>query len=340
MNDIYEKKLQEEAARGEFVYAGIDPQGYMQKHGKWPEETEAMRKEREAAQRSADLESIRIAEYDRKGPMPQSLTEEERRQKELEDRLNTVREVDALTASSHRVEPAMAPKFANPYDNLEAQNAMERIVQIHRQEDMPKKEILEGLKTALPASSEELKTDLQSLDFRLDFMKDLVECYGQRVMDVSGFYQEDFTPEASDKVNKVVSDYANLLATLSSCGYNFGSVYDSYTARGYDPYKPNMYLSESSSIMFKRLRNGCNIDIQIPKDYNNQSPNPSADAVAVFHCLDEELKRNPNIDYLWAKLQGVPLQKFEAARKTQMAQDQAQRAEIISELSKQGEMKL
>ena len=142
MDDIYAQRAKEEAARGEFVYAQIDPEGYMQKHGKWPEETPAMRKEREMAQRASDLESIKRAEYDRKGPMPRPLTEEERREKELADRLDTVHEVDRITAASHQVEPAMGQKFANPYDNRDAQDAMERITQIHRLEDMPKKEIL------------------------------------------------------------------------------------------------------------------------------------------------------------------------------------------------------
>ncbi len=335
MEDIYAQKAREEAARGEFVYAEIDPQGYIQKHGKWPEETEAMRKEREMAQRAADLEGIKRAEYDRNGPMPKPLTEEERREKALNDRLDTVHEIDAMQAAAHRVEPAMAPKFANPYDNRDAQDAMERITQIHRQEDMPKKDILAGLKAALPASSTELKAALKALDFRLDFMKELVEYYGQKVAAIGASCEADLTPEASEKVNKAVSDYANLLATLSSCGYNFGSVYNSYTARGYDPYKPEMYLNEATSIMFKRRRNGCNIDIQIPKDYNMQNPNPSADAVTVIHYLDEELKRNPDVNYLWSKLQGTSLEKFEAARKAQMAQDQTQRTEIINGITKQ-----
>lgn len=272
LDEINDAKRKEDEARAEQVYAKIDPQAYYEKYGQWPEETEKQRKERD-----------------------------------LNDRLEEVKEVDAIMASHHRVPSAPAPKFTNPYDNEDAAHTMEAMAVEHSKEDAPKKAILAELKEHLPKSSEDLKRALEALDYRLDFMKELVEHYGTHFAYKAEIYNEDFTPEASMEVNQALSDYLNLVATLANCNYNFGSTTDSYANNTeYDPYRPEMYIDLASTVMFRRARNGCDINIPIPKNYSVGGP--TADAVTILRYLNEQLKHNDDIELYWEKLTNEALE--------------------------------
>ena len=307
LDEINAAKRKEDEARAEQVYAKIDPKSYYEKYGRWPEETAKQRQERERKERLDELDAIAKAEAKRGTIPPKPLTEEERRERDLNDRLEEVREVDAIMASHHQVKPAPAPKFANPYDDEDVAHAMEAMVADRRMKDAPKKTILEQLKDHLPESSEDLKIALELLDYRLDFMKELVEHYGRAFAHKSDIYVQDFSPEASAEVNKALSDYLNIVATLANCNYNFGSTTDSYTSnKGYDPYKPEMYMTLASSVMFRRARNGCDINIPIPRNYGVGGP--TADAVTVLHYLDEQLKHNEIIEFYWDKLTNEALE--------------------------------
>ena len=137
-------------------------------------------------------------------------------------------------------------------------------------------------------------------------MKRLVEGYRSQFIDIAKKLKDNFSPEANEMVNSKLTEYLCLIETLKSNGYQFGSTKDSYTAspteHQYDPYKPEMSLGEAVSIMDLRRRNGANVDIIFPVNYNLDDPNQTQiDAVNVIDLVDKHLKDNPYIDFLWKK---------------------------------------
>jgi hypothetical protein len=177
----------------------------------------------------------------------------------------------------------------------------EMIAAESRRRDQDKTILLNSLMTNLPENSDELKLALEGLDLRLDFMKKLVDNYYWKFMRTCNEYKSDFSEEASAEINQSLATLLNLVETLKSCGYNFGSDINSYKSGGYDPYKPDINLNDVQSMMFRRKRNGANVQIGSPKDYYQDENQPTYDAVDMVNCVNKHLENYQNMDYLWEK---------------------------------------
>jgi len=165
--------------------------------------------------------------------------------------------------------------------------------------------MLNQLLTSMPQNKTDLIFCLESIDYRLDFLKKLVEHYRDQVLSVASQYKEDYSIEASNIVNEKVTQYLCLLETLKTQGYNFGSVSNSYTNNSnyYDPNKPEVQLEEIMSIMHVRRKNDAEVQIVFPIDYDlNNEMQQKADAVSIINSVNEHLKNNPYMSQIWKKI--------------------------------------
>lgn len=168
--------------------------------------------------------------------------------------------------------------------------------------EAPVYEMLDGIIKDMPRNSVELKEKLASVDYRLDYMKYLIDGVQKELYVELKENLDNFTPEASAQINQKLSNYLSLLATLKQAGYNFGSQRNSYSKADYDPYKPDIDLYEIADFMQYRRKNGAMVDISIPLDYDMDNPQVSTDAIRIINCLDQYLANNPNAMYIWESL--------------------------------------
>lgn len=216
---------------------------------------------------------------------------------------------------SYKFRPTGEVTTGSIYDADEkTTEGIERMVKGQKEKDLPKKKIINDILNNFPSNSEELKSQLEKVNYRLDLMKMLVEGYKNQFINISNQYKDVFTPEASEIVNNKLTEYLCLIETLKSAGYNFGSTANSYndstTMHQFDPHRPDVGISEIMSIMFSRRKNGADINIIFPVDYDLTSVEnqPKADAVTIINNVDKHLQNNPYVSMFWSKAGYIPQQ--------------------------------
>ena len=198
--------------------------------------------------------------------------------------------------------PEFKTTGAPSYD--ERTKADEIQVQIARERDKNKFNIINTLMKEMPKNKEDLVLLLTETDFRLDLMKTLVEYYKDQFLYIASQYKQNYTKEASELINSKLTEYLCLIETLKSCGYNFGSEINSYSnLTNYDPYRPDTQLLDIMSIMHVRRKNDANVQIIFPINYDltNIDFQIKGDAVTIIYNINEHLKNNPNMSVIWSK---------------------------------------
>ncbi len=171
--------------------------------------------------------------------------------------------------------------------------------------------ILNDLINKFPSTKEGLVNCLEALDYRLDFLKQLVENYRDQFINIASQYKNDYTQEASDIVNAKLTEYLCLIETLKSQGYNFGSEFNSYNRNDYyDSNKPQLLLEDIMSVMHVRRKNEADVSIIFPLDYNldDMDFEQKGDAVTIINNVNEHLKNNPYMNVLWNRAGYVALE--------------------------------
>ena len=177
-------------------------------------------------------------------------------------------------------------------------------VKLAQKRDKLKFEAINILLKEFPKKKEDLIFLLDETEYRLDLMKQLVEYYKEQFLEVANQYRKDYSLEASSIVNSKLTEYLCLVETLKSCGYNFGSNFDSYTnTSSYDSYKPDTQLLDIMSIMHVRRKNGADVEIIFPINYdlNNIEYQIKGDSITIINIVNEHLKNNLNVNILWSK---------------------------------------
>lgn len=193
--------------------------------------------------------------------------------------------------------------------NDEDLKTKESIVARNREVDALKREELKSIINSFPKTSEELIKRLNDADIlnaqniRLDLLKILVETYRNKTLDAISKYRHDFSHEASTIINSNITNYLCLIETLKLNGYNFGSTKDSYYDMRFDSQKPEMFIDELMTYMYTRRKNGANIEIPYPLNYNldDLENTQKGDAVAILYCLSCHLENNLYMDLVWQK---------------------------------------
>ena len=192
---------------------------------------------------------------------------------------------DILAAKEYeRNHPNFKTTGGPNYD--ERVNASEMMVAQSRERDRDKKEILATLIQKLPDNYVDLNNALQSIDYRNDLVKVLMDSYGEKVKTTAGMYQKDYSDEASLYVNSIVYAYLCLIETLKRNDVNIKQT--------------DVILYEIMDMMQKRRRNGADVQIGLPIDYNPE--NPKVDGVSATFCVAEHIRGNKNMNLLWMKM--------------------------------------
>ena len=218
--------------------------------------------------------------------------------------------IDPSNASKENVVPDS--NYIPPYGPAEDApdhviKGMEEAARKRIKEEAPKRAILDKILNNFPNNSDELLSLLQMLEFRVDFMKELLERSRNQFIDLATKFKNDFSPEASKLINTKLTEYLCLIETLKSyTDYNFGSETNSYNKHFnyFDGYKPDLKMTEIIvDIMHQRRINGADIDIIFPINYDlsNIENQPKCNAVTVAYNVDQHLQNNPNMGYLWEK---------------------------------------
>lgn len=216
--------------------------------------------------------------------------------------------IDPINASKENIVPDS--NYIPSYGPLEDApdhviKGMEEAARKKIKEEAPKRVILDKILNDFPKNSNELLSLLQMLDFRLDFMKELLERSRNQFIDLATKFKNDFSPEASKLINTKLTEYLCLIETLKSNEYNFGSETNSYNKHFnyFDGYKPDLKMTEIIvDIMHQRRINGADIDIIFPINYDlSDEYQPKCNAVTVAYNVDQHLQNNPNMELLWKK---------------------------------------
>ena len=183
---------------------------------------------------------------------------------------------------------------------------IERMVQGQKEKDKPNKQVINDILKELPSNKEDLSAELSRVNYRLDLMKKLVEGYRDQFVDIARKYKSDYSPEASEIINNKLTEYLCLIETLKTDGYNFGSTVNSYsdspTKGGYDPQRPEMVLDEVMGIMHIRRKNGADVSIPFPVNYDLENNEQlKGDAVTIIYNVDQHLRNNQYMNLNWKK---------------------------------------
>ena len=187
----------------------------------------------------------------------------------------------------------------------------ERMIQGQKRADQVNQDVVGEMLTHFPESSDQLIEQAGQVDFRLDLMKKLVEGYRDQFFEAARKNRDDYSKEASQVVNDSLTRYLCVVENLKRAGYDFGSTRDAYigTSSGYDAYKASLELGDVIDEMHRRRKEGADIEIPLPVDYdmNNIDQQATMDAVVVTNIVDKHLKNNSYIDSLWQEAGYVPI---------------------------------
>ena len=194
------------------------------------------------------------------------------------------------------------------YDaDQETLEGIERMVQGQKKVDEVNQVVIDNLLQQFPQSSQQLTAEINKVGMRLDLMQKLVEGYRDEFFKTANKYVDNFSKEASKEVNDSLTKYLCIIETLKSAGYNFGSMENSYVsgaAYGYDPYKPSVGLDEVMTTMHQRRKEGADIEIPIPVEYNIDTMDQQVkiDGVTATYLVDKHLRNTPYMNDYWQEV--------------------------------------
>ncbi len=176
----------------------------------------------------------------------------------------------------------------NIYDaDMDTIRSMEAQVQRRREEDRPKMAIVNEIINNFPDNSEDLKAILETIDYRNDLVKNIVERLVTKFYVAIGGHVRDYSDEASKEINGILSNYLCVIDLLKAEGFYDASL------------ESSSKMNEIMDIMHRRRKNGADVSVTFPVKYTPLSP--KVDGVSALFCEMEHVKGNPDTPLVWAK---------------------------------------
>ena len=277
-----------------------------------------------------DAETIRILEANNREKSNISIgrkeTEEERREREMQQSLQMHREVDQIMGSHYMPSHVdQAPRFKN-IENMDTETL--RILRANadekRESEKPMYDVIDNIiNNGIPKNYDQLKEMIGEYAQRKDFRKNLLEKSLSK-LELSIKDWSNFEDRNLDKqINNAVFEYLSIVSTL----VDLKSDLKSPKFGQYDPYYVDLKLGYLSDVMQKRRKGNCNIDIDIPKKYNIEKNTSQLDSVRCIYFIEREIDGQIiNWDkYVNPVEKKDAVDNFISARKQQMEEDELQR---------------
>ncbi|MDO4962559.1 MAG: hypothetical protein Q4E75_00430 [bacterium] len=177
-------------------------------------------------------------------------------------------------------------------------SGLEADVRAKRKEEASSYQKLNDVLTnGVPQNCEQLKEILTSINCREDYVKYLLDNEKQKLVNICYNVGNKYDLESSTLFNKAIFEYLAVINALIDMNVPHLS-----NKGAYDPYYVNLNLSELIQVVHIRRKNGADINIQIPKDYDFSNPQEIADLVNIINCTMISIDNKNISKQMWSKL--------------------------------------
>lgn len=138
---------------------------------------------------------------------------------------------------------------------------------------------------------------MTSINCREDYVKYLLDNEKRKLENVCYSVGNKYDLESSALFNKAIFEYLAVINALVDMNAQHLS-----NKGTYDPYYVNLNLSELIQIVHIRRKNGADINVQIPKDYDFSNPQKIADLINIINCTIISIDNKSISKQMWLNL--------------------------------------
>jgi hypothetical protein len=186
-----------------------------------------------------------------------------------------------------------APRYENNMPSAEStmldtsEQEQQYNLQKHAEERQTARETVESML----ANDERVLEKVQKIAFNDNIRSEFLKDYKDEIGKIITENYNDYSPEASAKVNKFTEDYLKVILMMDDLQRESGDRLIDAASNSYDVTGEEGGLRQLSEFLQKRRKNSCDVSVAVPIKYSDENPHPKMDGVLVINWLDQRLNQ-------------------------------------------------